>query len=78
MSWRDVNAIIAVIGAAFIVIPLALTYIAARVGYKQVREFRAHTGDDSLLTSITGFSRSHYPRVHAPKAVQKETESASY
>jgi hypothetical protein len=79
MSWQDVNMITAVIAAVVTVIPFALTLVAARAGYRQVREFHERTGDDSLLASITAFSRFHdevKPKEVAAKATHKEPEGA--
>jgi hypothetical protein len=73
MSWRDVDTITALIAAGLTVIPFVLTVVAARVGYKQVREFHAHTGDDSILTSITAFSRFH-DEPKAQKVATKKVE----
>lgn len=79
MSWHDVNLVTSVIAVGLTLIPLMLTFIAARVGYKQVREFHEHTGDDSLLASVTAFSRFHEePVTEKPVAARrhKEPESA--
>ena len=79
MSWHDVNIITALIAAGLTLIPFLLTALAARVGYKQVREFHDRTGDNSLLTSITAFSRFHddpKPQEGAAKVSRKEAEGA--
>ncbi|HVU28766.1 MAG TPA: hypothetical protein VHE36_00060 [Sphingomicrobium sp.] len=70
MNWHDAKMIAALVTALVTIIPFALTFVAARVGYKQVREFHDHTGDESLLTSIAAFSRFH----EEPKAKRAKVE----
>lgn len=75
MEPRDIGIITAVIAGAVTVVPFALAALAARVGYKQVREFHDHTGDNSLLTRITAFSSFSDEKKPATEMAHKEPES---
>jgi hypothetical protein len=75
MGPHHMGLITAVIAGVITLVPFALAALAAGVGYKQVREFHAHTGDNSLLTRITAFSSFSDDKKTASDVAHKEPES---